>query len=641
MLTKLLLLLLSPCLLFGSLMFPCPEGCGKDDDPTYRAIAREITDLFSQLLLGRRDDPRSAGKGLHGISVDRDNYHFISVNEYGKPINGWRCYTRLKNPDSNTLLKVTIYQLQDPNEHFFYKRYITLLRSYHEFAYLWKLLERDVYFRCDYFIREYQYRMQRHQSILESKCLRSERHRDDLKMYEAALAREQDLFARWKQLLRTKKAALDGLYNEMHTYCAQNHGFAGAEYQAGVLYFDQGHADAAISSIGPLIEKILKDESRYLAEVIKLKDQKDAHPGDTTPLKELLSELHQIKGESHAELDQFNEAIISLTKAIEHDPKKKEVYLERASAYFETGDFTKSLEDFLHAEVKTNQLLSHQLEFASGLILGIHHGLEESMSGFIGSAKGLGHGLWALVCDPVDCSKELVDALRICILRVKNSTSKELFKVIAPELYELATHWDSLTDNNRGLLAGTVVGKYGVEIFATYGITKGIKAYRDLSRANKTLTLERAASNPQAAAKLQQAAERCAASNFTSQEMREKAVDAVKKWGGQQGERLLAEVEVREVLHQYGFRTFERPKGIPENWEIGVAKGGIIYHQPKNKHNSIRVMDANPFARFSSQKRPYVMRMKDGKPLDKKGTRLTTDKCPEAHISLEEFVFKE
>jgi tetratricopeptide (TPR) repeat protein len=43
----------------------------------------------------------------------------------------------------------------------------------------------------------------------------------------------------------------------------------------------------------------------------------------------------------------YDEAIIALTKAIEHDPKNVDAYFERAIAYFETGDFSKALSDYL------------------------------------------------------------------------------------------------------------------------------------------------------------------------------------------------------------------------------------------------------------------------------------------------------
>lgn len=51
-------------------------------------------------------------------------------------------------------------------------------------------------------------------------------------------------------------------------------------------------------------------------------------------------------------------------------------------------------------------------------------------------------------------------------------------------------HFDTLSEFQRGELAGKIIGKYGINIFAISRATKGIKAYLDLKKANSALTFE-------------------------------------------------------------------------------------------------------------------------------------------------------
>ncbi|MCP5489916.1 MAG: hypothetical protein H7A42_02235 [Chlamydiales bacterium] len=50
----------------------------------------------------------------------------------------------------------------------------------------------------------------------------------------------------------------------------------------------------------------------------------------------------------------------------------------------------------------------------------------------------------------------------------------------------------------------------------------------------------------------------------------------------------LSELQVRKILHHCGYKTFPRPKGIPQNWKIMISEkgGGMIYRKvgtTKNK----------------------------------------------------------
>ena len=46
----------------------------------------------------------------------------------------------------------------------------------------------------------------------------------------------------------------------------------------------------------------------------------------------------------------------SLSKAINMDPKNEDAILERATCYFEIGDYEKSIKDFLDSGIKINKI---------------------------------------------------------------------------------------------------------------------------------------------------------------------------------------------------------------------------------------------------------------------------------------------
>ena len=96
----------------------------------------------------------------------------------------------------------------------------------------------------------------------------------------------------------------------------------------------------------------------------------------------------------------------------------------------------------------------------------------------------------------------------------------------------------------------------------------------------------------------------------------------------------------RELIHQTGIQTFQRPAGIPENFIIKITgKGaGMEYVHPTNSHIRVRVMPGKPHSPNPSQQKPYVIYKQHGKILDKFGNDVMAS-SPEAHIPLDEFVY--
>lgn len=96
------------------------------------------------------------------------------------------------------------------------------------------------------------------------------------------------------------------------------------------------------------------------------------------------------------------------------------------------------------------------------------------------------------------------------------------------------------------------------------------------------------------------------------------------------------------TIHRRGFRPppglRSRPPGVPQSWRVKPSKGqgGVIYSDPNNKHNSVRVMPGHPQHKYPNSRRPYVMWHRNGQSLDKNG-KVVKKHSPEAHIPLEDF----
>lgn len=84
-----------------------------------------------------------------------------------------------------------------------------------------------------------------------------------------------------------------------------------------------------------------------------------------------------------------------------------------------------------------------------------------------------------------------------------------------------------------------------------------------------------------------------------------------------------------------------RPAGIPDGWRVTGTKspGGVLYRDPTNVGNSVRVMQGNPNSPYPNSQAPYVRWQKNGHPLDRFGNQLPSAKVPEAHLPLKDFRF--
>jgi hypothetical protein len=302
------------------------------------------------------------------------------------------------------------------------------------------------------------------------------------------------------------------------------------------------------------------------------------------------------------------------------------------------------LDDFLISGLKSTKLNTKNksdLEYAKGLISGISEGIKEDVIEFVpsvlASANGLSQGLWALIAQPLDASKEIVESCQNCINYIKKTFSKENLKNLVPELKELVEKWENLNSEKKGYLTGHIIGKYGIDILITKGSIEGIKFFRDLKNANTVLTIEKISMDK---TKTQTIQDTCKVINKRNLEVIEKFAageDFLKPYQKQ----FLPETTIRKILHQAGFQTFSRPKGIPENYLIKISDNGdgMKYINPQNTNEYVRVMPGKPYSPNPMQQKPYInWRGKDGLSKDKFGNKVH-NKSEEAHIPLEEFEF--
>ena len=283
------------------------------------------------------------------------------------------------------------------------------------------------------------------------------------------------------------ETAIQTPFLRLYTQCLDKHPHPKIYYERGMVLFHRGDTLDALEDVRQLISYA---ENNHYQEL-------------------LTSDLYLQEGRLLSEMLSYDEAIVSLTKAIEKDPKNVDAYFERAVAYFETGDFSKALSDYLAAGIHPKKIDPKKVgnlnyvTFSQGIALGMVKGGQDSVREFVPSLlacfRGISRGIWACVSSPIAVSQDMIDCANACLEFIKDNTTKELFCKIVPELQECLKKWDQLDDNTKGKYVGYVIGKYGIDIFIGSGSVKAIQLYRNLRKANALMTLETASISPKLA----------------------------------------------------------------------------------------------------------------------------------------------
>jgi hypothetical protein len=165
------------------------------------------------------------------------------------------------------------------------------------------------------------------------------------------------------------------------------------------------------------------------------------------------------------------------------------------------GKFDEAIEDYLTSNIRPSFFKSPSqlgLGITAGIVIGAKDSAFEFIPTLLGTAQGLGAGVWALVKNPVTTSHEFIDAATQCIDYIRSHSTFELIQDMVPEMRELMQNYEQLDDFEKGKLIGHAIGKYGLDIFLAKQSITFIKSYQNLKRANKALTLDALASSGKA-----------------------------------------------------------------------------------------------------------------------------------------------
>lgn len=460
-----------------------------------------------------------------------------------------------------------------------------------------------------------------------------------------------------KGLIEKTISKVDRLFRDIFVYCLKHHQPEGVAFSAAIEALLAGNLAEGIEHLRKFIE--IGESAQFPSEI--------------------MGKMNLLKGQLELESCLYAEAILSLTEAIAKDPLLKETYLERATAYFELGEYHHSMEDYLSYAANTPSTDPFSFkEFSLGFAKNLIPGCYESGRGFYLLCSDL-------VLHPVQTARLMWESLNLLSNLVAIKEWNLLAEALAPELHQMLVEWDTLSSEKRGELAGYAFGKYGADLLIPTALAKaaakGLKcgkevsaAYKNLRAADQALVLESLASL-ESAAKIEEVVAVAKETAFLGEELgitaseigQFKQTGALKTKLASHAECLspamqeslalhrkaqaalkpyikkpLPENKARELIQETGIPTFPRPKGIPEDYIVRISdKGaGMLYVDPLNPRTSVRVMPGKPHSPNPRQQRPYVVQEVNAKALDAKGN-LVDPRDPEAHIPLLEFIYRE
>ncbi|NGX37735.1 MAG: hypothetical protein K1000chlam2_00897 [Chlamydiae bacterium] len=389
---------------------------------------------------------------------------------------------------------------------------------------------------------------------------------------------------------------------------------------------------------------------------------------------------YQMRGEAASFYGYHNQAISDFSKAIDMNPTDPMLFLQRGISHLNTEQYERSIADFQSYVTQAEQtpqkeqfnLAEFTIGFAEGLPQGIYKGGKETL-------------LFATGCvsHPIHTAKQIYEACSILAKYVHTNEWEIIGKALSPELHKVITEWDYTPSRERGKLIALSVGEFGAQVVIPGAgakiIAKGIKGaqevtcvLKNIGRVEEMILLEAAAEvgNGAKFGEILNAGRRTGflgeELGFTAKEMGQLKqagklettlqkelnhlslpkqestklfVEAENFLSGHKG--YIPEHKVRGLIHETGIPTFARPKGIPENYRVKLSKNGagMKYVHPNNEQTYVRVMPGKPHSKHATQQKPYVIQMKYGNTLDKHGN-IVNKRAPEAHIPLEEFIYR-
>lgn len=265
-----------------------------------------------------------------------------------------------------------------------------------------------------------------------------------------------------------------------YNLCIRSHPHPKIYYERGMLRLHSGNVEDAFMDVNRLMRMAKTD--RYKDEMI------------------LTTEMYQQEGEIYADLGRYDKAIASLSEAIQLDPNNRGAHFSRAQAYFETGEFDQSLDDYLKSKNHSGSLepkLKHSATVKESVLSGLQEGCAEAVVDFVpslcSSAYGLCSSMWVFAQHPVDSTTQFVNAcydIGNCINEFRKNVDLDEIESYPIEIQRMYDQFDRLSEAEKGRQIGYIVGRYGVDIFAGGAAIKGIAAFKKLKDANRICMLE-------------------------------------------------------------------------------------------------------------------------------------------------------
>ena len=469
------------------------EKCGTLDDPNYRAAFFALQDAIEFHFQGRLLDdsfrkpdffPKST-KSILDASGDPVFYYEGSLSWQAEAsssstaIDDFLCRRIIQKAVRKD---VPIYIFQGDNKPCFYppppvfieeERVFKLYKDYAALLSVFYALQQDLEFIYE-----------NNKSFLLRRIREPEYYYKSSPLYGCIPLKINDLnksVQYYAEQYQKSSQRLEKYQEESVTYCKRSLDYCIAKHNNPLAHVNRGFFDYMDGNLTDALNQI-----DLALKKVKAED-----------LEALKANALLLKGRSELEAGLYANAILSLTELIDKYPNNKDAYFERAAAYFELGDFDFSLEDYLTSDMKPGpistdsiEMVSFSLGLAKGIVQGGSQASIEFVPSLLSSLHGIGHGLWAFAQDPVQISIAFVQASQECINFIRQHTPQETLIELVPELKELIEKWDKIENEKKGEITGCIIGKYGVDIFAGVGLTKVMKFYRELKKANNLLTFE-------------------------------------------------------------------------------------------------------------------------------------------------------
>lgn len=199
--------------------------------------------------------------------------------------------------------------------------------------------------------------------------------------------------------------------------------------------------------------------------------------------KDFKENVYEWRGERALELKYYDQAISDFNKAINLNPDNNDTYLNRATAYLESGDYENSVYDYEYYQAKNSSSFDKAVDFTAGFAKGFANGVQES-------GKQLGEFAINTVLHPIDTATEIGQGFYTLSKLAATQQWDSISQLLVPEARELAKNWNNLSDKEKGELAGKIVGKYGTDLLlpgaATKIASKSVSEIKDLAAACKS-----------------------------------------------------------------------------------------------------------------------------------------------------------